>query len=78
MGAICCLLLITTTVGLVMTNKIANAENFNLNPDYTILGLVLTILPLSMFIFLIIVLIKVICLHAANDSRKRQPGYGVF
>jgi len=31
-----------------------------------------------MFVFLVIVLIKVICLHAANDNRRRNPGYGGF
>ena len=46
--------------------------------DYAILGCILTVLPLSVLCFLVIVLVKVICLHAANDNRRRSPGYGAF
>ena len=35
-------------------------------------------IPSSIYLFLFIVLIKVICFHLAHDRNKRGPAYGSF
>lgn len=52
-------------------------ETFELKGKYAISGFILTVIPLSVFIFLIIVLVKVICLSLGN-FKKRKEQFGQF
>jgi hypothetical protein len=66
------MLLISTIVGIVQLCALVEQDSFDLKGNYTIAGFVLTVLPLSVFVFLVIVLVKVICLNLGNFKRRKE------
>jgi len=79
------LLLINTIIGtiwffqLIDTDKNAVGENgkkFELNDDYLAHGVIMILIPWSIFLFLIILLVKIICFFFAERKQRGAPNFG--
>ena len=70
----------------VNIKRISMSDNFDLEDVYMVHGIILLLLPSSIFIFLTILLVKVLCFYFVenqrgidgNFSKLRQVSYGIF
>ena len=67
LGTILCMLLVSTIVGIGMIIEAAERDGMELEGFYAIAATSLTVIPASIFIFLTVVSVKVVCFHIARD-----------
>ena len=66
--------------------KISLNDNFDLKDEYLAQGVILILLPWSIFVFLTILLVKMLCFYfveyqrgaEGSLTRLRQASYGIF
>ena len=77
------LLIVNTTTGIIWLRELTepvdddvapSTATFNLKDKYIAHGVVLILVPLSVFLFLFIVLIKVLCFFIADPKHRRGRG----
>ena len=82
-------LIANTTTGIIWLRELTepsedtpSKDSFNLKDKYIAHGVVLILVPLSVFLFLFIVLVKVLCFFIADPKHRRGRGesrsYGQF
>ena len=74
-------LIANTTTGIIWLRELTepsedtpSKDSFNLKDKYIAHGVVLILVPLSVFLFLFIVLVKVLCFFIADPKHRRGRG----
>lgn len=69
MAGVVLTLFVNTTIGIIQLNKFSKVD-FNLKAVYIINGVILILAPISVLVFMIIVLVKLLCFFLADHSRR--------